>query len=113
MGGEPGRHVELAAELTKRWEDLWQVPTGSQVVLVLVPTGWGRDMVLDRFEEEIDAREDAPVTLTVRINGLDLRGETIGVQAESLRSSLAEAGFRSRVAELLGLDELSGQAQLG
>jgi len=30
--------------------------------------------------------------LTVRVNGQDVLGETIGVQAEKLRARLAEAG---------------------
>jgi hypothetical protein len=32
----------LAAELVEWWEDLWQAHTGSRVVLVRVPPGWGR-----------------------------------------------------------------------
>jgi len=40
-------------ELAEWWEDLWQVPTGSRVILVSVPAGWGRSIVLDRFAEGI------------------------------------------------------------
>jgi hypothetical protein len=112
MGGGPGRHAELATELAEWWEDLWQAQIGSQVVLVAVPAGWGRSTVLDRFADGIISRDDAPVTLIVRVNGQDVRGETIGIQAEKLRACLAEAGRHHRAAELLGLDELSGQAQL-
>jgi tetratricopeptide (TPR) repeat protein len=111
MGGD--RHAELGAELREWWERLWRPRTGSRVVLVAVPTGWGRSAVLERFEADISSRDDAPVTLTVRVNGEDLRGATIGVQAEKLRACLAEAAHRPWVVEILGLDELSGQAQLG
>jgi tetratricopeptide (TPR) repeat protein len=113
MGGGSGRHAELAAELGEWWEDLWQRHIGSRVVLVKVPARWGRSTVLDCFAAGITGHEDAPVTLTVRVSGQDLRGETIGIQAEKLRACLAGAARRHRVAELLGLDELSGQVGLG
>jgi tetratricopeptide (TPR) repeat protein len=123
MWGEDWRHAELAAELTEWWEDLWQAHTGSQVVLVAVPTGWGRSTVLDRFKERIDARNDAPVTLTVRIEGQALQAlETAGFRAQALaralkvqvlRADLGEAAEHHRVVERLGLDEPVGQAQLG
>jgi tetratricopeptide (TPR) repeat protein len=112
MGAGPERHAELATELAEWWEDLWQAHTGSQVVLVSVPDGWGRTTVLNRFEADITSRDDAPVTLTVRVNGLDLRDEP-ALQAQLLRACLAGAARRPRAAELLGLDELGGQAQLG
>jgi hypothetical protein len=111
MGGKPGRHAELVAELAEWWEDLWQAHTGSRVVLVPVPAGWGRSTVLNRFATTIASREDAPVTLTVRIEGQKLPGEP-ALQAHVLRTCLAEAARRHRAAELLGLDEPSGQAQL-
>jgi hypothetical protein len=37
-----GRHAELMAELAVWQEDLWLRHKGSQVVLVKVPAGWGR-----------------------------------------------------------------------
>ena len=64
-----GRHAALVAELAEWAEDLWQVCTGSRVVLVKVPSGWGRTTVLERFQAEITDREDAPVTLTIRVDG--------------------------------------------
>jgi hypothetical protein len=128
-----GRHADLATELGEWWEDLWRAHTGSRVVLVQVPAGWGRSKVLDGFAKAITRREDAPVTFTVRVNGKDLRGETVGVQAERLRTWLTaamrpplvaeeeeedshpfhaeEPGRVLRAAELLGLDEPGGQAQ--
>jgi hypothetical protein len=122
------RHAALAAELTEWQEDLWRARTGSRVVLVAVPPGWGRTTVLDHFQAEISDREDTPVTLTVRINGRDLPADAAS-QAQVLRACLIEAmrsgpveeearragppGGRLRAVELLGLDEPGGQAQLG
>src|SRR5690242_19392909 len=108
MRGGSGRHAELAAELDEWWENLWQAHTGSQVVLVTMPPGWGRSTVLDRFAARLASRGEAPVTLTVRIDGQKLPGEP-ALQAQVLRACLAEAARRHRAAELLGLDELSGQ----
>jgi tetratricopeptide (TPR) repeat protein len=106
------RHAELAAELTEWWEDLWQVPTGSRVVLVPVPAGWGRSTILDRFAADIAARDDGPVVPPIRVDGQNLGSQTIGVQAEKLRECLAPAGRRHPLAELLELDKPGGQAGL-
>jgi hypothetical protein len=57
MGGGSGRHAELTGELVEWWEDLWQAHTGSRVVLVAVPAGWGHSTVLNRFMEKIDVRQ--------------------------------------------------------
>jgi hypothetical protein len=103
-----GRH----AELTEWQEDLWQRHTGSRVVLVQVPAGWGRTTVLDQFEAQIAAREDAPVTIPIRIGGQNLPGEA-ALQAQALRDLLAPAVERQRAAELLGLDRVGGAVQLG
>ena len=129
-----GRHADLATELGEWWEDLWRAHTGSRVVLVQVPAGWGRSTILDRFAKAITRREDTPVTFTARVNGQDLRDETLGIQAEKLRVCLTaamrpppvaeeeeedshpfhaeEPGRALRAVELLGLDEPGGQAQL-
>jgi tetratricopeptide (TPR) repeat protein len=122
MGGESSRHAELAGELVEWWEDLWQAHTGSRVVLVAVPPGWGRTTVLDRLAEAADA-DDAPVTLIVRIEGQALRAlETAGLRAQAmaralqvqlLRADLDEAAEQHRAVERLGLDEPAGRAQLG
>jgi hypothetical protein len=72
--------------------------------------------VLDYFETGIAGRDDAPVTLTVRINGRGLPVER-ALQAQMLRARLAARlgtdGLRHRAAEKLGLDRRGGQAQLG
>jgi tetratricopeptide (TPR) repeat protein len=111
MWDAPFRQAAVAEELTEWWEDLWQRDTGSRVVLAEVPPGWGRTTVLDHFAAVV-SRDDAPVSLLVRINGKDLPEEA-GMQALALRRCLAEAGGRHRVAELLGLDRLDGVVQLG
>ena len=71
-----GRHAELVAELVEWAEDLWQAHTGSRIVLVKVPSGWGRSTALDRFQAEIsDWQDEAPVTLTIRLDSRDLPGD--------------------------------------
>jgi tetratricopeptide (TPR) repeat protein len=122
MGGGSGRHAELAGELVEWWEDLWQAHTGSRVVLVAVPPGWGRTTVLDRLAGAAGA-DDAPVTLIVPIEGQALRAlETVGLRAQALaralqvqvlRADLDEAAEQHRAVERLGLDEPVGRAQLG
>ena len=111
MQGGAGRHAELAGELIKWWEGLWQRGMTSRVVLVAVPPGWGRTTGLDRLAEAAGG-DDAPVTLVVRINGRELPGET-GLQAAALRECLAGAAVPHRVAELLGMDRLGGSVQTG
>ena len=91
-GGGAGRHAEAAGELVEWWEDLWQRGMTSRVVLVAVPSGWGRTTVLNRLAEAVGA-DDAPVTLIARINGRELPDEA-GSQAAVLRDCLAEAGTR-------------------
>ena len=68
--------------------------------------------MLDRFQAQIEARQDAPITLTIRISGRDLPSET-SLQAQALRDLLAPATARHRAAELLGLDRPAGATQLG
>ena len=55
-----GRHAAVAGELVEWWEDVCLRGIGSRVVLVAVPTGWGRSTVLDHVEE-VTGRDDAPV----------------------------------------------------
>lgn len=107
-----GRQAKLEAELAEWWEDLWQAHIGSQVVLVAVPAGWGRSTVLDRFAAGIDARDDAPVTFTVRIESQALQAlEATGLRAQALaralqvqvlRADLGEAAEQHRAAERPG-----------
>ncbi len=117
-----GRQARLAAELAEWQEDLWRAHTGSRIVLVRVPAGWGHRPVLDEFAAGIDALDDVPVTLTVRIDSQAVRAlETAGLQSRALarmlqvqvlRADLGEAADQHRVMEQLGLDKRSGQAQL-
>jgi tetratricopeptide (TPR) repeat protein len=119
--GAEGRHGPLLAELAEWQEDLWLRHTGSRVVLVQVPSGWGRTTVLDRFHSQIADREDAPVTIPILVDDQDLPDDA-ALQAQVLRTLLAKAlrppqdserGHRPSTVELLGLDEPGGQVQLG
>ncbi len=117
------RQARLVGELAEWWEDLWQTPTGSRVVLVVAPRGWGRSTALDRFVTGISARDDAPVTFTIQIEGQALQAiEAPGSRAQALaralqvqvlRANLDEATEQHRAVHWLGLDEPTGQAQLG
>src|SRR5215467_7602197 len=113
MAGGSLRHQMLAEELAEWWEDLCLEQTGSRVVVVAVPPGWGRSEVLARFRA---AAEDAdgPVGVVVCPKGSGLGR---AVQAAELRSSLREAvsagGRLSQVAGLLDLDKAAGRVQLG
>ena len=80
----------------------------------------GQDYVLDRFAQP-RAPVDAPVTLTIRIEGRALRGlnqacgrrRWLGVAVQLLGAAMDEAAEQRRVVELLGLDRPAGAAQLG
>jgi hypothetical protein len=104
------RHLAVLRELTEWWEDRWEPGIGSHVVLVPVPSGWGRSTVLGEFRTIVED-VDGPFALVVCIDGNLQPGRA--VQAEALRKNLAAAGLWSRAAELLGLGSPVGQVQLG
>ena len=115
------RQAGLLAELIEWQEDLWWRRTGSRIVLVNVPVGWGRTTALNRFQAEVTRREDAPVSLIVRIDGLNLPDDAAS-QSVLLRERLVSAAKprparepegHLKAVELLGLDEPGGQVQLG
>jgi hypothetical protein len=118
-----GRQAELAVELSEWWEDLWQRHTGSRVVMVRVPPGWGRTTALNQFAAKIAGREDAPVTLTIWIQSQAVRAlETAGLrsrelartlQAQVLEADLGEAAEQHRWVHQRGLDKPAGLVQLG
>ena len=108
MSGESGRHEAVVGELAGWWEDLCG-GIGSRVVLLAVPSAWGRSAVLSRFRAVVQD-VDAPVTLLVSIEGRMPPG--VAVQAVALREALLTAAMRSRLAELLGLDASVGRVQL-
>ena len=99
----------MLGELAEWWEDLWQRGIGSHVVLVPVPSGWGRSTVLREFGALVED-DDGPVRVVVFLDG-GLPGRA--VQADALLKGLLAAAPRSRVAELLGLGTAAGQVQLG
>ncbi|MFY9931263.1 MAG: hypothetical protein WAK82_25020 [Streptosporangiaceae bacterium] len=98
----------MLEELTEWWEDLRDRGTGSRVVLVPVPRGWGRSRVLEEFRGVV---EDLDGPLTFSISGTALAGRA--VQAEELREALRTAELGSRAAGPLGLDTAAGEVQLG
>jgi hypothetical protein len=112
MRGGSSRHAELAGELVEWWEDLCELGTGSRVVLVAVPSGWGRTAALDHLAAAAGSA-DAPVTLVARINGAELLEHNQGVQAAAVIDRLAKGITRHEGAEFVGLDRLGGVAQLG
>jgi tetratricopeptide (TPR) repeat protein len=111
MQGGAHRHDELTGELVEWWEDLWQRGMTSRIVLIALPPGWGRSVVLNRLAGTVDA-DQAPITLVVRVNGRELP-DGKGLQAAALRECLAKAMNSHRVAKLLGMDRLGGSVQMG
>jgi hypothetical protein len=102
------RHLAVLGELAEWWEDLWQRGIGSHVVLVPVPSGWGRSTVLGEFRAVVE-EDGGPVRVVVFLDG-GLPGRA--VQADALVKSLTAAAPRSRVTELLGLGTAAGKVQL-
>ena len=103
------RHAAVLGELVEWWEDLWQQVIDSHVVLVPVPSGWGRSTVLGQIKAVLED-DDCPVRVVVFLDG-GLPGSA--VQADALVKDLMAAAPRSRVAELLGLGTAAGKVQLG
>jgi hypothetical protein len=105
-----GAHDQVAEELAKWWQNLWDEHTGSRVVLVAVPPGWGRTTLLERFRQ---AAEDpaGPVGLVAWISG---QQGSLAAQALSIREALAAAAQRRPgLAGLLDLDRATGRILLG
>jgi tetratricopeptide (TPR) repeat protein len=111
MEDEAGRHAELAGMLIKSWKDLSQRGTGSQIVLVAVPPGWGGTAVLDQLAQAVGA-DDARDTPLARIEGRKLYGER-GLQAAALKERLAAAVTGHPAAEKTGLNRAAGITQVG
>jgi len=104
MATRASRHrAEVLEELTEWWEDLRDRGTGSRVVLVPVPHGWGRSRLLEEFRGVV---EDLDGPLTFSINCTPLAGRT--VQAQELREALTAVEPGSRAAQLLDLDTEDG-----
>ena len=127
MGGVSVRHQVVLEELTEWWEDLCTRVIGSRAVLVAVPPGWGRSTLIDQLTAIIE-RDNAPVTVTIRIDGKSLHGIPGGAQGRArvladvlsgeLKGQLAageraRAGRGRRAAELAGVDRPAGAVQLG
>ena len=108
MAIQSSRHEALLEELREWWEDLRDRGTGSRVVLVSVPRRWGRSYGLEEFRKVVEDL-DGPLAFPVSFTPLADRA----VQAEDLRKALTTAKLGSRSAELLGLDTVPGDVQLG
>jgi tetratricopeptide (TPR) repeat protein len=104
------RQAEVLEELQEWREDVRERGIGSRVVLLAVPTGWGRSAVLAQFRDSVD-EADGPVTMVAGIDGNLAGGRA--VQAAALREVLAGIAPPSRAAELLDLDTPAGKATLG
>ena len=104
------RQAEVLEELEKWREDVRERGIGSRVVLLAVPTEWGRSAVLAQFRDSVD-EADGPVTVVAWIDGNLAGGRA--VQAAALREVLAGIAPPSRAAELLDLDTVAGKAALG
>ena len=104
------RQAEVLEELEEWREDVRERGIGSRVVLLAVPTGWGRSAVLARFRD-LAVGADGPVTVVAGIDG-NLPGGR-AVQAAALQKVLAGIAPPSRAAELLDLDTAAGRAALG
>jgi hypothetical protein len=109
--GLTSRQKAVAEVLIEWWEDLWQLAVGPQVVVVKVPSGWGRSRVLEHLAETVH-REDAPDTRLVLIHGRNVT-DTPGTQAVILRGLLLkEARAPRRAADQFGLDRMATKAPL-
>lgn len=111
MAGVTSRHAAAIEELANRWRELSRPGAASKVALLAVPSGWGRSRVLHELAALIEG-DEGPVTLLVQIDGRVLPEDT-GMQAKLVGDLLSQAESRNRVAQLLGLDRLSGRVQLG
>ncbi|MEA2704149.1 MAG: hypothetical protein QOD63_2094 [Actinomycetota bacterium] len=103
-------HQDAAiAELVEWWEDLHDCSTGSQLVSLVVPPGWGRTTVLDELAERIDADESRLGTV-VRLAGRDAP-DGLAMQVAWLTSE-----FEDRLPQAwraLGLDRSEGVVEAG
>lgn len=92
MPGVSRRHAAVLEELIEWWEDISRDQVGSQVVLIPIPTGWGRTTLLARFTGLIEADEQVSLTVSVRGGSLP---EGLGLQAAAIRERFTEAGLRA------------------
>ncbi len=109
-------------ELAEWWEDVCDGGIGSRVVVVEVPAGWGALAVLEEFSALVSV-PDGPVRILVSVGDVPMVNRA--VEAGALRAALRSPFARpeadravfvrsaGRVVQLLGLDSVAGEVQLG
>jgi hypothetical protein len=110
MSGQSEGHAAVLDEFVEWWQGLSQRMTGSQAVLLAVPSRWGRTTLVEQFAAIIE--EDEAVSIVVAIGGASMP-DGLGLQAQALRDLFRGAYADQRVAELVGVDRSSGVVQLG
>jgi|GEM_PF-1660786 len=103
------RQKEAVSELAEWREDV-AAGIGPRAVVLGVPAGWGRSIVLKAVAEEAwPAAEGDPVTFIVRIDGsLVVAAGAAGAQAAQVRDHLAQTAGDHQLARTLGLDRPQG-----
>jgi Tetratricopeptide repeat len=111
------RQAEVLEELQEWLEDVAEGGIGSRVILLAVPTGWGRSAVLARFQASVDDL-DGPAAALVMIDGGQPGNRAL--QADGLREALTEVAPPSRgavalerTAGVLDVDTAGGKAAMG
>lgn len=107
-------HDEALGELIEWWEDLHDCATGSQAVVLAVPTGWGRTEVLNKLASQIDVQIDTKQHLGAVIRlWCGEAPEGLALQVEWLRRVLDKHGISRHLSEALGLNRAEGVTELG
>ncbi len=102
---------DALAELVEWWEDLHDCSTGSRLVTLVVPTGWGASTTLKEFEKRVSA-DGTRLGAVLRLEGRRAP-EGLGPQIVWLRGLLEDQGFFPKVQRALGLDHSEGVAEVG
>ncbi len=97
-------------ELVEWWEDLHDCSTGSQLVSLIVPSGWGRSTVLDVLADRI-ARDESRPGKILRLAGLEAP-HGLPMQVAWLTGVLEEQGCL-QVRRVLGLHRTEGVTEAG
>jgi hypothetical protein len=99
------------AELIEWWEDLHDCSTGSQLVSLVVPPGWGRSTVLAVLAARIGA-DEARLGAVLRLAGREAP-DGLAVQIAWLRGVVEDQGCLPQVQRALGLDRTESVVEAG